>query len=42
MKIGLNQPNGFNTHFGNDTSKYLDSKNESKSNINKYNNRHLT
>lgn len=24
MKISLNQPNGFSTHFGPDSSKYLD------------------
>ena len=35
MKIGLNQPNGFQTHFAKDPSKYLEN-NESKSNINKY------
>lgn len=32
MKIGLNQPNGFNTHFGKDPYKYLDNNTESKSN----------
>lgn len=32
MKIGLNQPNGFNTHFGKDSSKYIDNNSESKSN----------
>jgi len=31
MKISLNQPNGFNTHFGKDSSKYLESNIESKS-----------
>lgn len=31
MKIGLNQPNGFNTHFAKDTSKYLDNNSDSKS-----------
>lgn len=36
MKISLNQPNGFQTHFAKDPSKYLDNNNESKSNINKY------
>lgn len=33
MKIGINQPNGFTTHFGNDSSKYLDNNSESKSNL---------
>lgn len=42
MKIGLNQPNGFQTHFAKDSSKYLDNNNESKSNINKYKIRYLT
>ena len=42
MKIGLNQPNGFQTHFAKDPSKYLDNNNESKSNINKYKIRYLT
>ena len=36
MKIGLNQPNGFTTHFAQDPSKYLDNNNESKSNSNFY------
>ncbi len=31
MKIGLNQPNGFSTHFAKDSSKYLDNNSESKS-----------
>ena len=26
MKIGINQPNGFTTNFGNDPSKYIDTK----------------
>lgn len=29
MKISLNQPNGFNTHFAQDQYKYLDAKSES-------------
>jgi len=29
MKISLNQPNGFNTHFSQDQYKYLDAKSES-------------
>lgn len=33
MKIGLNQPNGFNTHFAKDSSKYIDNKSDSKSNF---------
>lgn len=33
MKIGLNQPNGFTTHFGKDPYKYLDNNTESKSNF---------
>ena len=32
MKIGLNQPNGFTSHFAKDTSKYLDTPSDSKSN----------
>jgi hypothetical protein len=32
MKIGINQPNGFTTHFGKDSYKYLDNNSESKSN----------
>lgn len=32
MKIGLNQPNGFTTHFAKDPSKYLDNNTDSKSN----------
>lgn len=32
MKIGLNQPNGFTTHFAKDPYKYLDNNTESKSN----------
>ncbi len=33
MKIGLNQPNGFTSHFAKDTSKYLDTPSDSKSNF---------
>ena len=36
MKIGLNQPNGFNTHFAKDPSKYLDNNSESKSSFEFY------